>query len=102
MIKEVKQGTKQFDIIYDNYRFYQSIYERGLLSLYKKPSKEKQDAYYKCLNIASYYGTIIDVKGNGNCQNFSLYIQIDTGDDKIIIQFTSSNTRLINIGGTRL
>lgn len=102
MIKEIKQGTKQYELILWNYKFYPSIYEHGLLALYKKPSKVKQDAYYKCLSIAKYYGTIKDIKGNGTCQNFSLYISVDTGDNTLIIQFTSSNTRLINIGGTKI
>ena len=102
MVKEVKQGTKQYELILWNYKFYPSIRERGLLALYQKPSKKKQDAYISCLKVANYYGTIKDIKGNGNCQNFSLYISVDTGEEIIILQFTSSNTRLINIGGRKV
>lgn len=94
--KYIKPNTKQADTILYNYKMYSSIKERGLYSIYEKPSKAKVDAYYNCLKYAQTFGKLIDVVGEGSCHTFSLYVGVDCGmNDKIIIQFTKEHTRIL-------
>lgn len=94
MIK-VKQGTKQAESILFGYKMYASIRNSGIYGLYARPSQAKIRAYDDCIRNALKFGTILDVTGTGNSFNFTLYIGVRTPNGDIIIQETSSNTRIL-------
>lgn len=94
MIK-VKQGTKQAERMLFGYKMYASIRNSGIYGLYAYPSQAKIKAYDECLKRAREMGTILDITGNGNSYNFTLYIGVRTPNGDIIIQETACNTRIL-------
>lgn len=95
-MKQVKRETQQGQRILSGYRYYKSIKDRGLYTLYKKPSTKKLETYDECIKRAKETGEIIDVKGCGNCDYYSLYIGVILPDGtKAIIQETYLNTFIL-------
>lgn len=95
-MKTVRENTKQAQVIEDNYRTLPSWKEHGLHTRYKSYSYKKQQAYDDRLRRARNYGTILDIKGTGNIDFFTLYIGVDCGNnERIIIKETASNTLIL-------
>lgn len=93
---EVKQNSNFANSMIASFNYCKDITDNGIYGLYARPSCEKQRTYRECIERAKYYGTVVKVKGSGNCHFYTLYILVDCGSNKrILIKETVSNTYIL-------